>query len=200
MGVGDAQARGHTGEAGRRHERQPARQRLVHGRAEEPASQHVIGTLALQCVDQTGDLGGAVLAVAVEGHDHVGALEQRKLDPGLQAGALPQIDRMLHHHRPGLGGGAAGGVGRAVVDDDHSIGEALELGDDARDHRRLVIGGDDDPDALRVRPSGCMVHPATKRRPHKISTMPITRRSEIGSAKKRPPSAGVSAKASATNG
>ena len=44
-----------------------------------------------------------MLPVAVEGHDHVGALEQRKLDAGLQGGTLPQIDRVFHHHRAGRG-------------------------------------------------------------------------------------------------
>ena len=37
---------------------------------------------------------------------------------GLQAGALPEIDRMLDHDRAGFGGDAAVASRRAIIDDD----------------------------------------------------------------------------------
>ena len=86
-----------------------------------------------------------MLAVGIEGHDHVCAFRKRKRDSGLQPGSLPQIDRMAHDDGAGRERRPAGPVGRAVVDDDGAISGAADVGDDARDHRRLVVGGDHDP-------------------------------------------------------
>ena len=90
-----------------------------------------------------------MLAVGVERDDDVGALLQRVVDAGLQRGALAEIDRMAHH------GGSRGGpvrraVGRAVVDHHDMVAAARHVADHARDHPRLVIGGDDHPDPHAV--------------------------------------------------
>src|SRR6185369_9149434 len=82
-------------------------------------------------------------------------------------------------------------VGRAIIDDEGAISSALDVGDDARDHRRLIVGGDDNPYWRRLR--HYRAHPAMKKSPPKISAMRITNRIDNGSAKTRQPSAGVSA-------
>jgi hypothetical protein len=130
---------------------QAPRRRLIDGAAEEAAAEHEVGALRVQRIDQPGNVRDAMLAVAVEGDDDVGALAQRKLDAGLQPGALPQIDRMLDHRGAGLGGDAGGRVPRPVVDDGHLITGAQEIADHGGDHPRLVIGGDDDPDSVARR-------------------------------------------------
>ena len=128
---------------------------FLQGDAEVATAKHEIGALRVQRIDQPGDVGDAMLPVAVEGDDEIGALAQRILDAGLQAGALPQIDRMLDQGGAGLGGDPGGRVPRPVVDDDHPVTGAQEIADHGSDHPRLVIGGDDDPDSVARRGLHC---------------------------------------------
>ena len=66
--------------------------------------------VALERLEQAGDVGGAMLPVGVEGDDAVGALAQRVLDAGLQGGALPEIDRVLTTTAPAVAAARAGAV------------------------------------------------------------------------------------------
>src|ERR1700682_695742 len=52
---------------------------------------------------------------------------------------------MSHHDTPGVSGHGTCRVGRAIIDDEGAISSALDVGDDARDHRCLIVGSDDNP-------------------------------------------------------
>src|SRR5258707_8041357 len=98
---------------------------------------------------------------------------------------------------PASGGNGTCRVGRAIIDDEGAISSALDVGDDARDHRRLIVGGDDNAYSRRLR------HHRSSRNEekptpdqHDADHKPYRN----GSAKTRQPSAGVSANASARNG
>ncbi len=93
---------------------------------------------------QARQVGGLVLAVAVQGDDGFGAVRQRMFETAQQRDGLAGVARMAQHGdavQSFEGGGGA--VLRAVVDDDHRIDVVADLGGDAPDGGRLVIGGDD---------------------------------------------------------
>src|SRR5512133_918095 len=52
---------------------------------------------------------------------------------------------MSHHDTTCFSGIGACRVGRAIVDDEGAIPSALDVGDDARNHRCLIVGSDDNP-------------------------------------------------------
>src|SRR5260370_20395527 len=100
---------------------------------------------------------------------------------------------MSHHAAAGSSGNGTCRVGRAIIDDEGAISSALDVGDDARDHRRLIVGGDDNAYSRRLR------HHRSSRNEEKPT--PDQRDADHkpyrnGSAKTRQPSAGVSANAS----
>src|SRR5260370_25913615 len=58
---------------------------------------------------------------------------------------------MSHHDRACFRGNGTCRVGRAIIDDEGAISSALDVGDDARDHRCLIVGSDDNPYLRRLR-------------------------------------------------
>src|SRR5258708_27836417 len=52
---------------------------------------------------------------------------------------------MSHHDTACFSGNGACRVGRAMIDDEGAISSALDVGGDARDHRWLIVGSDDNP-------------------------------------------------------
>jgi hypothetical protein len=57
---------------------------------------------------------------------------------------------MSQHHTTGFSGDGTCRVGRAIIDDEGAISSALDVRD-ARDHRRLIVGSDDNPYLRRLR-------------------------------------------------
>src|SRR5213075_388838 len=95
---------------------------------------------------------------------------------------------MSHHAATCFSGDGTCRVGRAIIDDEGAISSALDVGDDARDHRRLIVGGDDNAYSPRLR------HHRSSRNEekptqdqHEADYVPYRN----GSAKTRQPSAGV---------
>src|SRR3954452_17185980 len=58
---------------------------------------------------------------------------------------------MSHHDTTCLSGNGTCRVGRAIIDDEGAISSALNVGDDVRDYRCLVVGSDDNPYLLSLR-------------------------------------------------
>src|SRR5258708_40077997 len=58
---------------------------------------------------------------------------------------------MSHHDTTCFSGNGTCRVGRAITDDDGAISSVLDVGDDARDHRCLIVGTDDNPYLRRLR-------------------------------------------------
>src|SRR5256885_14951507 len=52
---------------------------------------------------------------------------------------------MSHHDSSFLSGNGTCHVGRAIIDDEGAVSSALDVGDDVRDHRCLIVGSDDNP-------------------------------------------------------
>ncbi len=52
---------------------------------------------------------------------------------------------MSHHAATCFSGDGTCRVGRAIIDDEGAISSALDVGDDGRDHRCLIVGSDDNP-------------------------------------------------------
>ena len=100
---------------------------------------------------QQGNVGGIVLAVAVERRDPGAA---RRLDAGADRRALAVAGAMADQPQPGEAAGEAGDlgggrVGAAVVDiDDLIVERAIQRGADLGDERRDILGlvahGNDD--------------------------------------------------------
>jgi hypothetical protein len=82
-----------------------------------------------------------VLAIGVERDHCVGPLAERIVDAGLQRCALTEVERMPENRSAGRKCTVGGVVVRAVVHDHDPIAGARDLGDNARDHLRLVVGG-----------------------------------------------------------
>jgi hypothetical protein len=55
---------------------------------EKAATKRELGPFASQCIDKSGNVRDAVLAVRIESNQHFGTLCQGVLEPGLQGGAL----------------------------------------------------------------------------------------------------------------
>src|ERR1700738_4562710 len=58
---------------------------------------------------------------------------------------------MSHHDTTCFSGNGTCRVGRAIIDDGGAISSALDVADDARDHRCLIVGSDDNPYLRRLR-------------------------------------------------
>ena len=100
-------------------------------------------------LEQLAELGGDVLAVAVEPHRRRVALVARVLEPRLHRPADAEVERQ-RDDRGAVAGRDRGGVVRgAVVDHDDVEGrvERLDLVDHPADRPLLVVGRDDRDDA-----------------------------------------------------
>jgi len=95
---------------------------------------------------QSLQVGGAVLAVRIDQGDQVGATAEGGLAAGGQGGALAEVQVVAEHRGPPLRGDRGGGVGGAVVDDDHVHGESRQARgntvQDGGDPGRLVAARD----------------------------------------------------------
>ena len=96
-------------------------------------------------VEQLAELGGDVLAVAVQPHRRGVALVARVHEPCLHRAADPEVEGQREDGGAVRGGDLGGGIGRAVVDHDHVEGrvEGPDLVDHATDRRLLVVRRDD---------------------------------------------------------
>ena len=120
---------------------------LVAGIAAEAAAADHVGLVAagLKLGQQIVQVGGLVLAVAVDlGGDVVG-VPQRVLEAGLHRAADPGVERMVQDDRAAVLRLGRGVVGGAIVDhDDVELGGlAADLAHHAAHHSLLVVGGDD---------------------------------------------------------
>src|SRR5258705_6594401 len=97
---------------------------------------------------------------------------------------------MSHHAATCFSGDGTCRVGRAIIDDEGAISSALDVGDDARDHRRLIVGGDDNPYSRLLR------RHRLSRNEEKTTQ---NQHDAVASTTVRQPSAGASANASARN-
>ena len=102
-----------------------------------------------------------VLAVGVEGDDvaRVGVADD-VVEAGLQRGALPEVQGMAEHGRPGGAGDVGRAVAAAVVDDDHVAEVFVEGGQDVGEHASLVVRRHDDNDVIS---SSHDHHPASRK-------------------------------------
>src|SRR2546423_4335833 len=89
---------------------------------------------------------------------------------------------MSHHDSSFLSGNGTCRVGRAIIDDEGAISSALDVGDDVRDHRCLIVGSDDNP-YLRSLRRHCSSRNEEKHT--QTSTMQITARVERGNLAQR---------------
>ncbi len=88
-----------------------------------------------------------VLAVRVEGDEEPCArLPPGVFDPGLDGGALPEVDRMPDQPRPGARDLLRRAVAAAVIDADDVRERPQRVADHGGDHRRLVVDRDHQPD------------------------------------------------------
>src|SRR3954470_1751235 len=78
---------------------------------------------------------------------------------------------MSHHDTTCLSGNGTGRVGRTIIDDEGAISSALDVGDDVRDHRCLIVGSDDNPYLRSLRRHRYL---AMRKSTDKISAMQIT--------------------------
>ena len=85
-----------------------------------------------------------VLPVGVEGDGEIVAVFAGVVEAGLEGGALALVVDVFEHGGAGIGGGLAGVVGRAVVDDDHVGAVVADFADDGGDVGFLLEGGDED--------------------------------------------------------
>jgi len=116
-------------------------------RAEEARAEHVVGAPAGDGLEHAVEVGGVVLAVAVQVDGCGVALVAGDLEPGAERGAEATGDGMCVHPRTVLAGDLRRGVARAVVHDQHVDGQSARLGGNACEHVAhggLLVAGDDD--------------------------------------------------------
>jgi len=115
--------------------------------AADAAAEDEVGLTAQDGVDEAGQVGEDVGAVAVH-EDEDGRLPAGGVDAGEAGGAVAFLAG--GYAGTGLFGDRGGRVGTAVVDDD-ALGDQGpgHLGDDAADGFRFVEGGDDDGNGRR---------------------------------------------------
>ena len=138
---------------------------------------------AVERVEQRGDIGGAMLAVGVEGHDEVGALRRARIRcRSASAAPCPRLTGCCTTaRRPSR---ATPGV--PSCEPSSTTTTRVAGAPRPRAPRRamtcgLVIGGDDDQTMRFCGPSH---QPATRKSPNAITAMPDASRSET--ARQRP--------------
>src|SRR5712672_3304496 len=100
---------------------------------------------------------------------------------------------MSYHAATCFSGNGTCRVGRAIIDEEDAISSALNVGDDARDHRCLIVGSDYNPYLQRLR----------RHRSSRNEEKPTQNQHDAdhsASTTVWQPSAGIIAKASARNG
>ena len=90
--------------------------------AREARADDHIGFTAEHRLDQVVDVGRIVLTIAVEQHQGVGFHRARMLESGLDGRGLAFVARVAQDGRARGLGDHRGGIGRAVVDDEHQCG------------------------------------------------------------------------------
>ena len=113
----------------------------------EPGADDDVDRLGAQPPHHPQHVVDLVLAVRVEGDEEPRTrLPPRVLDPGLDGGALPEVDRMPDQPRSGARDLRGGAVAAAVIDADDVRERLQRVADDGGDHRRLVVDRDHQPD------------------------------------------------------
>ena len=117
--------------------------------AHEARPDRHLAALALQGVQNRGDVARIVLPVAIHADHILIAKLEREFVAGLHASAQPQMVRQSEHPRAGFFGPRNGRVAGAIVyhQDRHAGQHGLDLGDYATDRAGLAIGGDEDQQA-----------------------------------------------------
>ena len=116
----------------------PAWDATPHAR-EARADDHV-GVTVEHRLDQAVDVCRIVLTVAVEQHQRIGMDRARMLERGLDGRGLAFVARVAQDGRARGFGDHRGGIGRAVVDDEHEAALFAQLEHQAADEAVLVVG------------------------------------------------------------
>ncbi len=87
-----------------------------------------------------------MLTVGIEGDDALGTLHQRVIDPGLQRGALAEVEGMGDDRGASRARVVGGRVARTIIDHNDRVTRAPDLEHDAGNYRPFVVGRDDHKD------------------------------------------------------
>jgi hypothetical protein len=122
--------------------------RKIGSLSQKPAAQREIGALLDERVGEAGNIRHPVLPVGIEGDDEVGCLRDGIFNPGLQRGALPEIERMHDDDRPCRARMVGGVILKAVIDHDDRVARSSHISHHAGNDRPFVIGGDHHTDLM----------------------------------------------------